>query len=230
MLLFVAADPRECTELVSQWQGVRKLSLAVNWARAGLWKGRETMVVANGAGVDRAFAAVLVAPKPSAICNIGFCGALDETLKIGDVVVATAVRDVAGDRVYETLVPRGMKAADSAVVASIDHVAQTAAEKRQLRATGASVVEMEAAGVARAAEDFGLSFYCVRVVSDLAGEDLENDFNAALTEDGRFSVARLISGALANPGKRFGELRELRKRTALAAKNLGDFLGECGFQ
>lgn len=230
MLLFVAADPRECAGLVSQWQGVRKVALAVNWARAGLWKGRETMVVANGAGADRAFAAVLVAPKPAAICNIGFCGALDETLRIGDVVVATAVRDIAGERVYETLVPRGMKGVGSAVVASIGRVAQTAAEKRELRATGASIVEMEAAGVARAAEDFGLPFYCVRAVSDLAGEDLENDFNAALTDDGRFSVSRLISGALSNPGKRFRELRELQKRTALAAKNLGEFLGECSFQ
>lgn len=230
MLLFVAADPRECSGVVSQWQGVRKVALAVNWARAGLWKGRETMAVANGAGADRAFAAVLVAPKPTAICNIGFCGALDDTLRIGDIVVATAVRDIAGERTYETLVPRGMKGVGSAVVASIGHVAQTAAEKRELRATGASIVEMEAAGVARAAEDFGIPFYCVRAVSDLAGEDLANDFNAALTEDGRFSVPRLISGALANPGKRFGELRELQKRTALAAKKLGEFLGECSFQ
>ena len=54
---------------------------------------------------------------------------------------------------------------------------------------------MEAAGVARAAEDLGVPFYCIRAVSDLAGEDFANDFNAALTPDGRFSTLRLVAGA-----------------------------------
>ncbi len=228
MLLFVAADPRECAGLVSHWQDVHPVSAPVNWARAGRWKGREVMVIANGAGSQRAFAAVLVAPKASAVCNIGFCGALDEGLRIGDVVVALEVRD--GARSYETLVPRGKEGAGLSALVSIDHVARTAAEKRNLRATGASIVEMEAAGVARAAEDLGLPFYCIRAVSDLAGEDLENDFNAALTPDGRFSALRLMAGALARPSKRFGELIRLQQRTAMAAKNLGDFLVDCTFE
>jgi adenosylhomocysteine nucleosidase len=228
MLLFVAADPRECTGLVSHWQDVRSVSLPVLWARTGRWKGGEVMAIANGAGADRAFAAVLVAPKPSAVCNIGFCGALDEALGVGDIVVADNVRDEI--REYETLVPEATKAARTGAVVSIQHIAQTATEKRNLRATGASIVEMEAAGVARAAEDLGLPFYCVRAVSDLAGEDFENDFNAALTPDGRFSTLRLIAGALGSPQKRFGELLRLQRRTAVASKNLGDFLVDCTFQ
>lgn len=229
MLLFVAADPRECAGLLSHWQGVHPVSLPVNWARAGRWKGRDVMAIANGAGAERAFAAVLVTPRPSVICNIGFCGALDDALRIGDIVVATEVRD--GTRTYATLVPRGIaEVAESGAVASIGRVAQTAAEKRNLRATGASIVEMEAAGAARAAEDLGLPFYCIRAVSDLAGEDLENDFNAALLPDGTFSVLRLVTGALASPRQRLGELLRLQQRTALAAKHLGDFLADCTFQ
>jgi len=225
MLLFVAADPRECAGLLSHWQAVHPIQLPVNWARAGRWKGREVMAIANGAGSDRAFAAILVAPKPSAICNIGFCGALDEKLGIGDVFVANAIHN--GEHVYETLVPSGKQGGGS--VASVDHVVRGSAEKRNLRAVGASIVEMEAAGVARAAEDLALPFYCIRAVSDLAGEDLQNDFNAALMPDGRFSVLRLVVGAFANPVQRFGELIRLQQRTALAAKKLGDFLADCSF-
>jgi nucleoside phosphorylase len=192
------------------------------------------MAIASGAGAERAFAAVIVASKPSAVCNIGFCGALDESLRVGDVVVAMQVRDHTGIRThaYETLVPGVGKTAAilPGAIVSIHHVAQTAAEKRSLRATGASIVDMEAAGAARAAEDLGLPFYCIRAVSDLAGEDFENDFNAALGPDGRFSTLRLIRGALASPGKRFGELLRLKQRTALASKNLGDFLADCTFQ
>jgi adenosylhomocysteine nucleosidase len=169
---------------------------------------------------------VLLAPKPSAICNIGFCGALDETLGIGDVVVATEIRD--GSRTWSASLPDTPDGPTGAV-ASIDHVAQTAAEKSNLRATGASIVEMEAAGVARASEDLDLPFYCIRAVSDLATEDFANDFNAALGPDGRFSVARLVTGALSSPKKNFGELFRLQKRTAIAAKKLGDFLAATAF-
>ena len=239
MVLFVAADPRECAGWVSRWEGVHPVSLPVIWARAGRFKGRDVMAIASGAGAERAFAAVIVASRPSAVCNIGFCGALDESLRVGDVVVALEVRDnTARDNsgpethTYETLVPGVGKpeAMLSGAVVSIHHVAQTAAEKRNLRATGASIVDMEAAGAARAAEDLGLPFYCIRAVSDLAGEDFENDFNAALGPDGQFSTLRLVRGALASPRKRFAELLRLKQRTALASKNLGDFLADCTFQ
>ncbi len=214
-LLFIAADPRECTGLLSHWEQVQPLQLPVHWARTGRWKGREVTAIANGAGAERAFAAVLVAPKASAVCNIGFCGALDESLQIGDVFVATEIRN--GTNVWPVCIPH-TPGSPTGVVASIDHIAQTAAEKSNLRASGASIVEMEAAGVARASEDLDLPFYCIRAVSDLAHEDFVNDFNAALGPDGRFSFVRLVKQL------KFGELLRLKHRTDLASKKLGDFL------
>jgi len=219
-LLFIAADPRECTGLLSHWEQVQPLQLPVHWARTGRWKGREVTAIANGAGAERAFAAVLVAPKASAICNIGFCGALDESLQIGDVFVATEIRN--GTNVWPVCIP-DTPGSPTGVVASIDHIAQTAAEKSNLRASGASIVEMEAAGVARASEDLDLPFYCIRAVSDLAHEDFANDFNAALGPDGRFSVVRLVKQL------KFGELLRLKHRTDLASKKLGDFLAATTF-
>jgi len=61
-ILFVAADPRECAGLIAHWDNVRAVPLPVTWVRTGRWKGKEAMAIANGAGADRAFAAVLVAP------------------------------------------------------------------------------------------------------------------------------------------------------------------------
>jgi nucleoside phosphorylase len=219
-LLFIAADPREFTGLLSHCEQIQPLRLPVHWARTGRLKGREVIAIANGAGAERAFAAVLVSPKPAAICNIGFCGALDEALRIGDVFVATEVRGA--DTVWPALVP-GNSNAPTGAVASIDHIAQTATEKSNLRASGASIVEMEAAGVARASEDLHLPFYCVRAVSDLAHEDFVNDFNAALGPDGRFSTMRLIKQL------KPGELIRLKQRTDLASKKLGDFLAATTF-
>jgi adenosylhomocysteine nucleosidase len=225
-ILFVAADPRELSEWVKRWENVNPVALAVNWARAGKWKGRPVAAIANGAGADRAFTAAIMAGEISAVCSTGFCGALDAGLKIGDVVVATEVKN--GAQTYAASLPEGPATARGAVM-SIDHVARTAEEKSDLRASGGMIVEMEAVGVARAAEDLGVPFYCVRAVSDLADETFANDFNAALTSDGQFSVARLVAGAFGSPSKRFGELLRLQRRTALASQKLGEFLADSTF-
>ena len=234
VILFVAAEPRECEPWVSHWDASASPSLEtsrllrnVHWCRTGRWKGREVMAVANGAGPERAFAAVHAAPAPAAVCNIGFCGALDLALKIGDIFVATEIRN--GERIYRGEDPHGPVSNPTGPLASQPFIAQTAAEKRALRAGGAFAVEMEAAGAARASEELHVPFYCIRAVSDLADEDFANDFNGCLMPDGRFSIGRLVLGAFASPARRFGELIRLSKRTALASRNLGEFLARCNF-
>lgn len=225
-LLFLGADPREFAGLLPHWTSVTPKHLSVYWARTAKWRGRPVMAIANGAGANRALAAVLLAKEISGVVNIGFCGALDPKLEIGDVFVAKGVDD--GAEILPAADPRGPEP-PWGIVATVPHIVSTAAEKQALRAKGAMVVEMEAAGAAKGAEDLGVPFYCVRAVSDLANEDFANDFNAALGTDGRFSVVRLVRGALASPSARFGELLRLEQRTKLAAKKLGDFLVNCKF-
>jgi nucleoside phosphorylase len=184
------------------------------------------VAIANGAGWERAASAVKALERPAAIYNIGFCGALSSTLSVGDVFVASEILSE-GFR-YLARTPEGARSR-SGTLASVARIAQTAAEKKRLSQTGAAVVEMEAAGVARASEEIGVPFYCVRVVSDLFSEDFANDFNKFLMHDGRFDVLRLIMGALGSPVARFGELIRLSRRTALASKNLGEFLANCSY-
>ncbi len=227
MILFVAAEPRECQPFVTHWERSQPAALPVHWARSGVWKGRAVLAIANGAGAARARAAVEAAPvRPDAVCSIGYCGALADSLSPGDVFVADSVR--AGDRIW-TASSRGLPPAKTGMLISIPRIAQTAREKRELAKTGASAAEMEAAGVAAASENLAVEFYCIRAVSDLSGEDFANDFNRCLMPDGRFSTARLVWGAFPSPVRRFGELIRLSRRTSLASKNLGDFLADCSF-
>jgi len=185
------------------------------------------MAIANGAGPERARAAVSAAPRPQAVCNIGFCGAPDNSLGIGDIFVATEVSSE--ERKYTARSPQGPPSGKAGTLLSQPRIAQTAEEKRLLRAAGAFAVEMEAAGAAKASEELNVPFYCIRVVSDLASEDFANDFNRCIMPDGRFNVARLLLGALSSPVRRFGELIRLSRRTALASRNLGEFLALCHF-
>jgi hypothetical protein len=88
---------------------------------------------------------------------------------------------------------------------------------------------MEAAGVARAAQELAVPFYCVRVVSDLANETFSIDFERFIMSDGRFNIARLALRAIMHPITGLPELLRLQRRTAEAAQKLGDYLAQCDF-
>jgi adenosylhomocysteine nucleosidase len=229
-LLFVASAPMEYSGMLKVAEAQKAPAVTVCWSRYGRINGHSVLLTANGAGWGRAAAAVdaaCVSFHPDAVVSTGFCGALDPELQIGQVMVGTCVS--APSSKYRALPVRSAKAHASGVIHSADHVVQTAAEKRALRADGGSVVEMEAAGVASRAQALGLEFYCVRAVTDLASEDLANDFNAALREDGHFATMRIFRHALSRPAVRLPELFRLRGNCIRAARTLGDFFADCQF-
>jgi adenosylhomocysteine nucleosidase len=223
-LLFIAADPMEFKGLVQHAEDpypAETLIGRVDWPRIAWLHGEEAMLVANGAGPERAAVAAeagIAAFHPDVVISTGFCGALSPALGVADVVAADRI--VTGGRVYPALAPKGV---NSGAVRSISYVAQTAEQKRELAAEGAIAVEMEAAGVAEEAQRHSLPFYCVRAVTDLAGETLANDFNKALRSDGHFDTMSILRVALLHPASRLPELIRLRQRCIRAARALGDF-------
>jgi adenosylhomocysteine nucleosidase len=223
MLIFVAAEPREYVGLLTHCIEVKSIDLPVNWARQAELNGTTILMIANGAGAGQAAKAVDAAPEAHAIVSTGFCGALDPNLHIGDIFVATEIENL------PVRLPETSRRYARGTLASIDHVAQTALEKSKLRATGAAAVEMEAAGVARRADARGLPFFCVRSVTDLAGETFANDLNAALRPNGQFDTMQILRSAIRHPLARLPELMRLRQRCEIAARSLGAFLADCRF-
>jgi nucleoside phosphorylase len=229
-ILFVAADKMEYAGLLPHSSGVRPARLKVDWARGARLGPNTVLLVANGAGAARAAAAVDAACpgfRPEAIVSTGFCGALDPTLALASIVVATGVLAEHAD--YPALPVFADSASCAGPIRSIGHVARTAEEKRSLRAGGARAVEMEAAGVAARTLQLGLGFYCIRAVTDLADETLHNDFNKALRPDGHFATISILASALRYPALRLPELFRLRRRCVLASRALGNFLADCRF-
>jgi adenosylhomocysteine nucleosidase len=227
-ILLVAAEPREFNGLLRFCSGVQKLAWPVYWARYGESGGRQLWMVANGAGAVHAGRAAEVACAechPEAMVSMGFCGALDPALRVGDVFVATGIIGAAP----AVSLPQSSAAHALGALASIDHVAQTAAEKKLLRASGASAVEMEAAGVAGRAAEHGIPFFCVRSVTDTAAQSFVTDFNQALLSDGHFGTIRILTSALRSPGKAFPELLRLRNSCNIATHTLGEFIAGCRF-
>jgi adenosylhomocysteine nucleosidase len=229
-ILMVAADAMEFPGILRHTTGAAPGLVATDWSRGARLGNYELLLAANGMGAQRAGAAVdaaLAGFRAEAIVSTGFCGALEGDLAIADIVTGTAVS--AEGRTFPALCPASERRHRRGTICSVDHVVQTAEEKGRLRAGGGSAVEMEAGGVAERAAAHGVPFYCVRVVTDLADEDMANNFNEALRPDGHFATIKLLRGALRNPLVRVPELIRLRNRCVRAAGALGDFIADCRF-
>lgn len=226
-LAFIAAEPREFAGFLPHVATPQPTSLAVHWSRRGSWKNQDVLLLANGAGPRQSAAAARVCDGSAAIINVGFCGALDSALRIGDVIVADKV--FFSTQMFDCRPVTTSASFRHGAICSSARVVATAKEKEHLRRSGALATEMEAGGIIPYAQDRGVPFFCVRTVSDLADESFSNDFNAALGPDGRFRIGRLIGSALMQPHRRFPELMRLKKRCDLAAVKLGDFLDSCSF-
>jgi adenosylhomocysteine nucleosidase len=226
-LLLIAAEPREFEGIT---ESVEWSCPGVQWSRSARIGDHEALLVTNGAGAKRAAAATEIAARtfrPEAVVSTGFCGALDPSMRIGEIVAATLVHS--DNSVKFASAPSSPLSFHSGPIATVDHVAGTSAEKGRLRASGAIAVEMEAAGVAHSAGALYLPFFCIRAVTDLALEDMANDFNAALRNDGHFDTMKILTGALRHPVTRVPELLRLKDRAKQSARSLGVFLVDCRF-
>ncbi len=212
-MLFVAAEAREFSGLLRFCGSVERLKWPLGWARVAELNGRRVYLAANGAGPELAAEAVEFARSKveigdmDAVVSTGFCGGLDPALKIGDVFVATGIQ----------------------VESGLTAVNVPAEEKRDLRRSGASGVEMEAAGVLSRVREWGMPFYCIRSVTDLADESFHIDLNAARSANGRFSTPRILAAAIRRPITVVPELLKLRERCVAASLSLGEFIADCRF-
>ncbi|WP_326635194.1 hypothetical protein OG884_20420 [Streptosporangium sp. NBC_01755] len=150
------------------------LAVEARAVRSGL-SVEDVKVIRTGMGPRRAAGAAARLPSAGALAVTGFCGALDEGLRPGDVLVASEVRF--GGRTVpcpsawplaEELARAGLSARTGPLVTS-DHIV-TGAERRGLAAEGASAVDMETGPLAGAVP--GLPFAALRVVADVAGAAL----------------------------------------------------------
>ena len=157
-------------------------------------------------------ALALEGKHPGRLVTAGFAGALDPSLKVGDVLFD-------GDPGYP-MVP-GTRLARF-------HCSETIAVTRDQKAalrerTGADAVEMESGWIRRECLARGIRSAPIRVVSDVAGEDLPLDFGALSTSDERLDFGKLAWRIVRSPRLIPGLVR-LGKNSACAAGKLAEVL------
>lgn len=158
----VAALEREVRPLIKRWQITDS---SVQGRSFRFFENANLVLVCGGIGSEaarRAAEAILSTYQPDRIYSVGFAGALDPTLKAGDVIKPERLIDAAdGSRVQ---LEKG-----SGVLVSFGSIASPEQKAKLRECYAAQAVDMEAASVARAAEARGIRFGVVKAISDEAG-------------------------------------------------------------
>ena len=190
-LAIVAALEREVRPLVKNW---RMTEREHDGGRFRFFETGDVVLVCGGIGATaarRAAEAVIVLFAPSIVSSVGFAGALDPEMKVGDVMCPGRVIN-AGDG--SSVVLNDCKT----VLVSFGSVA-TPQQKRKLRESfGAQAVDMEAAAVLRASEAHGIGFGAVKAISDISGFDVP-PMDRFVDEEGKFSEFRFALFAAIRP-------------------------------
>lgn len=168
--------------------------------------------------------------RPRVVLSAGFSGAIAEDLRVGDLILATEVVDLDGNR-RPTTWPGDLPPGEwrpplrRGRILTTSRLVATVAEKQVLgRQHDAVAVDMETSIVARCCARAAVPFGCLRAISD----DLHTPLSPGLVDclaGGRVAPLRLLR-LLARSPRTAAELLRLARQTKVAARQLGAALGE----
>jgi adenosylhomocysteine nucleosidase len=187
----VAALGREIADLIKHSSMVRR----EHQGRSFQFFGRnDTVAVCAGTGSEaarRATEAAIALYQPALVQSVGFAGALESGMRVGDIFVPGLLIDARdGSR---TKIAEG-----NGTLVTFMSVADASQKGRLARAYAAQAVDMEAAGVAAAAHAHGIAFRAVKVISDRMNFEMP-DMSHFIDAQGRIRTISLAAYAALRP-------------------------------
>ncbi len=227
----VAALEREVGSLI---KSCRRVEQSYSGRSFAFFECAEMVVVCGGIGTEaarRAAEAVIALYHPTLLLSVGFAGALDAGLHVGDVfepaVVIDArdgsrievdgfIRSAAGHGQRQRQRQRQTTLVTFMAVAGVEQKASLA------KAYAAQAVDMEAAAIAAAAHAHAVGFAAIKVISD------ELDFkmpaiSSFIDANGRLQTARFAAFVALRPAL-WSQVATLAGNSRAAARALGEHL------
>lgn len=208
----VAALEREVRPLVRSWRVVEREYEDKQFKF--FEDGARTVLVCGGIAAQaarRAAEAVITLYQPEGVQSVGFAGALDPALTVGEIF--SPVRVIDGRDGSSVSLESG-----TGTLLSFHSVAGGEQKSRLASAYGAQAIDMEAAAVGQSAGAHGLRFGVTKVISD------EFDFEMPamdrfIDHDGQFHAARFAAFAVVRPWL-WAKAVHLGRNSAKAAQSL----------
>ena len=184
-----------------------------------------TISAGGDAQATRAGIAKLIVQGADRLVSFGIAGALDPSLKPGDLIIGSAVRTTDGERMpvdqkWLAYLTTHLGVARIADVIGSTTIAATAEQKAMLhRDTGAACVDQESHWVADAAHANRVPFIVLRAIADRAGDSLPRAVLAGLDKQGNPRTGAVIGALLRDPTQLPGLIR-VALQTNRALKSL----------
>jgi adenosylhomocysteine nucleosidase len=207
----VAALEREVAPLVRSWH----VSDQEHGGRTyRFFESANVVVVCGGMGFEaarRATEAVIALYRPAVVLSVGLAGALDEKLRVGDLIQPRHVVDARDGSRTDT-------GSGTGVLVSFSAVAGAEQKAKLAKSYGAQAVDMEAAAVAKGAEARGLRFAAIKAISDEVGFAMP-PMDRFIAPDGRFRTRSFAFYAAKRPFI-WPDVLRLAQNSAKAARAL----------
>ncbi|HEV7675759.1 MAG TPA: hypothetical protein VGQ12_14610 [Candidatus Angelobacter sp.] len=195
-IAIIAAMEREISPLVRGWQ---RTALPSGDRKFALFERDGVLSVVSGIGcknAELAARAVVAQYRPAILVSAGLAGALIRSLKVGSIFMPNVVVDAANGVEYRCTMDANH--VSGGVLVSSGEIAGTEAKRELVNRFHGLVVDMEAAGVAKVAQQEQIGFRCVKAISDEADFPMP-PMGQFLTAAGEFQGGRFALWAALRP-------------------------------
>lgn len=190
-IAIIAAMEQEVRPLIRGWK-VRMIEHGGRGYR--LFENGDAALVCGGIGAEaarRATEAMIREVSPVRVISVGFAGALDGSLQVGQVLEPRTVINASDGVRTEVRSGEGILVSSATVAGKEQKI-------RLRKAYGATAVDMEAAAVAQGAQARGAEFGALKAISDAADFSLPA-MDRFVADDGTFHSVRFAGYVALRP-------------------------------
>ena len=192
----IVAMERELAPLVRGW---KKGVLSSGDKTFTLYESDGVLAVVAGIGrknAEQAARAVVAQYRPTLLISAGLAGALIRSLKAGSVFTPSLVVDAADGTEYRCVADGNH--VSGGILVSSGEIAGVEAKRELVTRFHGLVVDMEAAGVAKVAQQEQIGFRCVKAISDEA-DFVMPPLTRFIASDGTFQSGRFAAWMAVRP-------------------------------
>jgi adenosylhomocysteine nucleosidase len=187
----VAALKREIAPLIKDWTRIQREH---DGRKFTFFEQDDIVAVCGGIGMQsarRAAEAVIALYHPAQLHSVGFAGALNKSLRVGDILSPAVVIDARDGSRHQFTSGTG-------TLLTFMAVADAKQKIKLAQAYSAAAVDMEAAAVAAAAQARGIVFGATKVISDELDFDMPG-IARFVSAEGRFRMPSFVLFAALRP-------------------------------
>jgi adenosylhomocysteine nucleosidase len=211
----IAAMPQESEALLRCIKEWRRTALGPFRGARFQVMDRNCLLVTSGMGIKRAMdatRALLAGSSPHLLVSFGIAGAVNDDLRIGDVIVPgntclldkglpgqlrslASLSEEAWEAAAQVLQPDGARLVPGTAITT--RGSQVILQR--LEEMSNPILEMETAGIAQVAAEFGIPLVSIRSISDGPQAPIPLDLEAILDENDTFRIGRMLMMVLRRP-------------------------------